>query len=45
MLVRKDEEWLEWTFPQLADALSKWTTRNPKLIPSPEKGFKRENAY
>ena len=32
-------------FPQLVDALRKWTTRNPKKISSHEKGFKRENAY
>ena len=44
-LVRIDEDWQEWTFPQLVDALRKWTTRNPKIIPSPEKGFKGENAY
>ena len=44
-LVRIDEDWQEWTFPQLVDALRKWATRNPKIIPSPEKGFKRENAY
>ena len=24
---------------------AKWTTRNPKIIASPEKGFKRENTY
>ena len=40
-LVRIDEDWQEWTFPQLVDALRKWTTRNPKIIPSPEKAFKR----
>ena len=39
-LVRIDEDLQEWTFPQLVDALRKWTTRNPKIIPSPEKGFK-----
>ena len=44
-LVRIDEDWQERTFPQLVDALRKWTTRNPKIMPSPEKGFKRENAY
>ena len=44
-LVRIDEDWQGWTFPQLVDALRKWTTRNPKKIPSPEKSFKRENAY
>ena len=44
-LVRIDEDWQEWTFAQLVDSLSKWTTRNPKIIPSLEKGFKRENEY
>ena len=44
-LVRIDKDWQEWTFPQLVDALRKWTTRNPKIVPSLEKGFKRENAY
>ena len=43
--VRTDEDWQKWTFPQLVDALRKWTTRNPKIILSPEKGFKRENSY
>ena len=40
-----DKDWQGWTFPQLVDALRKWTTKNPKIIPSPEKGFKCENAY
>ena len=43
--VRIDEDWREWTFSQLVDALKKWTSRDPKIIPSPEKGFKCENAY
>ena len=44
-VVRIDADWQEWTFPHLVDALRKWTTRNPKIIPRPEKGFKCENAY
>ena len=44
-LVRIDKDWQEWTFLQLVDALRKWTTRNPKMILSPEKGFKHENSY
>ena len=44
-LVRIDEDWQKWTFPGLVDALRKWTTRNMKIIPCPEKGFKHENAY
>ena len=39
-LVRIDEDWQEWAFHKLVDALRNWTTRNPKIIPSPEKGFK-----
>ena len=44
-LFRIDEDWQEWTFPQLVDALLKWTSRNPKIILSLEKGFKCENLY
>ena len=44
-LVRIDEDWQEWTFPQFVDVLKKWTTRNSKILPSPEKSFKRENTY
>ena len=44
-LVRIGEEWQEWTFPQVADALRKWTTRNPRIILSPESSFTRENTY
>ena len=28
-LVRDDESWQEWTFQELADALRRWTERNP----------------
>eukprot|EP00795_Rhopilema_esculentum_P000506 gene506-10185_t len=28
-LVRLDDQWQEWGFPQLIEALSKWTERNP----------------
>jgi hypothetical protein len=28
-LVRMDDDWLEWKFPQLVEALRKWTERNP----------------
>ena len=44
-LVRIVEDYQEWTFAQLVDAFRKWTTRNPKIISSPEKSFKRDNAY
>ena len=32
-------------FNQLVDALRKCTTRYREIIPSSEKGFKRENSY
>ena len=44
-LVRIDEVWQEWSFLQHVDALTKWTTRNPKIILTPEKSFKRETVY
>jgi len=28
-LVRTDDSWREWNFPQLVDELRKWTERNP----------------
>ena len=28
-LVRTDDDWQEWKFPQLVEALRKWTVRNP----------------
>ena len=28
-LVRKDDNWQDWEFPHLLEALQKWTTRNP----------------
>ena len=28
-LVRTDDNWQEWYFPQLLEALRKWTVRNP----------------
>ena len=29
-LVRLDDEWQDWKFPQLVEALRNWTVRNPK---------------
>ena len=29
-LVRTDDDWQEWEFPQLVSALRKWTERNPQ---------------
>ena len=37
-----DKGWEEWTFPQSVATLRKWTTGYAKIIPSPEKGFKRK---
>jgi hypothetical protein len=28
-LVRTDDDWLNWKFPELIEALRKWTVRNP----------------
>ena len=44
-LVRTDEGWQEWTFPQLVDALRKWANRNPKITSNSEKGFKHEKVH
>ena len=33
-LVRMDDDWQEWKFPNLIEALRKWTERNP--IKKPE---------
>ena len=43
-LVRIDEHCQDRIFLQFIDVLRKWTTRNRKIILSPEKSFKRENA-
>jgi hypothetical protein len=29
-----DDDWQEWKFPQLVEALRKWTVRNPVKSPS-----------
>ena len=44
-LVRVYENWQQQTFLQLVDAFKKWSNRNPKISPSPEKDFKHESAY
>ena len=31
-LVRLDDDWEEWGFPELTEALRKWTVRNPKIF-------------
>eukprot|EP00794_Sanderia_malayensis_P000965 gene965-biopygen216 len=35
-LVRTDDDWQKWAFPQLVEALRRWTERNP--IPQDDKG-------
>jgi hypothetical protein len=30
--VRNDDNWQEWDFPKLVEALRKWTERNPLQI-------------
>ena len=43
-LVRTDDSWQEWNFPQLVDELSKWTQRNPIQTKSNEKPL-RDKSY
>ena len=43
-LVRTDDSWREWNFPQLVDELSKWTQRNPIQTKSNEKPL-RDKSY
>ena len=31
-LVRTDDDWQDWKFPQLVEALENWTCRNPKAL-------------
>ena len=38
-LVRTDDDWQEWKFDQLVEALRKWTVRNP---PKPDEDFNQE---
>ena len=40
-LVRTDDDWQEWEFLQLLEALRKWTIRNP---PKTEERFSHVNA-
>lgn len=35
-LVRLDDDWQEWSFGELTEALRKWTVRNPKTVTSNE---------
>ena len=51
-LVRVDDDWQEWKFPQLVEALRKWTERNPiktitekHVTKHPQSPFKRERNF
>ena len=45
-LVRTDDDWQDWKFPQLAEALENWTCRNPKpLNHKPLSEDNRANPY
>ena len=41
-LVRLDDDWQDWGFTQLVEALRKWTERNPKIFVPPDKNLKRD---
>ena len=43
-LVRTDDSWREWNFPQLVEELRKWTERNPIQTKSNEK-LLRDKSY
>ena len=36
-LVKSDDDWQEWTYVELVEALKKWTEKN--LVPSTDKLF------
>ena len=44
-LVRLDDDWQDWGFPQLVEALRKWTERNPKIFVPPDKNLKRDKMF
>jgi len=49
-LVRLDDNWQEWAFPQLIEALRKWTERNPpkleeKLSQTQPDKFKKARSF
>ena len=45
-LVRTDDDWQDWKFPQLVEALENWTCRNPKpLNHKPLSEDNRTNHY
>ena len=43
-LVRLDD-WQDWGFTQLVEALRKWTERNPKIFVPPDKNLKQDKMY
>ena len=43
-LVRLDD-WQDWGFTQLVEALRKWTERNPKIFVPPDKNLKPDKMY
>ena len=44
-LVRLDDDWQDWGFTQLVEALGKWTERNPKIFVPPDKNLKWNKMY
>ena len=44
-LVRLDDDWQDWGFTQLVEALRKWTELNPKILAPPDKNLKRDKIY
>ena len=44
-LVRLDDDWQDWGFTQLVEALRKWTKRDPKIFVPPDKYMKRDKMY
>ena len=43
-LVRNDDNWQDWKFQQLVEALEKWTTRNPIPL-SDKRNPEKSNGY
>ena len=39
------DDWQDWGFTQLVEALRKWTERNPKIIVPPNKNLKQDKMY
>ena len=44
-LVRLDNDWQDWGYTELVEALRKWTERNSKIFVPPDKNLKRDNMY